>query len=289
MRNDQKLINDFVGAAQSAGLESLDYPAGRLIDQHLASKYPDHYKLGAGTEGLIVLAAVIGGGYLAYKKLFAAKKIKPIVDRTKDLLAKLEKQYPTDFADKRKPVEGEVKPINLVKNFKGTDLRAIATSIKGWMTSTDKELDALLAHTVKVFNDANEAAGKCKGADEEQVKAISDEIRKKYGNAPYETKFKSEFPGGTGQSISPISPTEYSDARGLLIELIKRFDKVNDVLFDDMAMGYVDDVEGADAYLNGLIQFDTWFDEVGGAVYSYIDDLLATAKDIEDYIIKSFK
>jgi len=46
----------------NSGLESMDYPAGNLIESGLAAKYPDHFKVGAGIEGIDGLIAKLSNG-----------------------------------------------------------------------------------------------------------------------------------------------------------------------------------------------------------------------------------
>lgn len=292
LKNDHKLITDFVASVQGAGLESLDYPAGRLIDHHLAEKYADHYTLGSGTEGLIKLAVIIGGGVAAYSALVRNKKIKPIVDRTKDLIGKLEKQYPTNFADKHKSVKDDVNPTVLVSKFKGSDFRSIQISIDKWISDSNRDLDALVTKTTTIFKAAEQAVDECKNATDEEKHEISDAFKKKYGDKPYETDFSPEFPGGYNRAITPIAASDYADARKLLFNLVYRFDQVNDILFEDMLFGYHeagDNQIEAGRYLDHLVTYDAWFNEVGGEIYHYIDKLLEVAKGVEDYIIKSFK
>lgn len=46
----------------SSGLESMDYPAGNLIESGLAAKYPDHFTIGSGIEGIDKLIARLTSG-----------------------------------------------------------------------------------------------------------------------------------------------------------------------------------------------------------------------------------
>lgn len=68
LTQEHRLITDYHNHRCGAGLESFDQPADRLIVLGLADKYPSHFQLGSGNEGLAELLKKIGNAITVFKK-----------------------------------------------------------------------------------------------------------------------------------------------------------------------------------------------------------------------------
>lgn len=62
LQTDLGQLQAYKAGFVSAGLESMDYPAGNLIESGLAAKYPNDFKVGAGIEGIDKLITRLSNG-----------------------------------------------------------------------------------------------------------------------------------------------------------------------------------------------------------------------------------
>lgn len=68
LTQEHRLISDYYTHRCGVGVESFDQPADRLIALGLADKYPHHFQLGSGNEGLAELLKKIGNALTVFKK-----------------------------------------------------------------------------------------------------------------------------------------------------------------------------------------------------------------------------
>lgn len=62
LKADLSKLQAYKAGYVNSGLESMDYPAGNLIESGLAAKYPNDYKVGAGIEGIDKLITRLSNG-----------------------------------------------------------------------------------------------------------------------------------------------------------------------------------------------------------------------------------
>lgn len=94
LEKDVELLSAFMTHANGCGLESLDTPSGKLIESGLATRYPDHFQVGSGLEGIKELVTKLKDGIDGLKKKFDNKKLLPILEKAGyDLDVELKKTY----------------------------------------------------------------------------------------------------------------------------------------------------------------------------------------------------
>lgn len=168
IENDINLIEQFLAHANGCGLESLDTPAGALIESGLAARYADHFKAGSGLEGLGELVGTLKKGLDGLKKRFKGKLPAELTKATGDLENAIKKTYGNSawFADKDetdKPVS-TVELAKLVGDVKsgGEVVSAVSAAFKQYDTALNnnlKEVSTYIAKTHEVLRQARTHAG----------------------------------------------------------------------------------------------------------------------------------
>lgn len=62
LKADLNRLQAYKAGYVNSGLESMDYPAGNLIESGLAAKYPNDFKIGMGIEGIDKLITRLSNG-----------------------------------------------------------------------------------------------------------------------------------------------------------------------------------------------------------------------------------
>jgi hypothetical protein len=62
LQTELTMLRAYKDGYVNSGLESMDYPAGNLIESGLAAKYPELFKVGAGIEGIDSLITKLSNG-----------------------------------------------------------------------------------------------------------------------------------------------------------------------------------------------------------------------------------
>lgn len=173
LQNDLDLIEQFVKHANGCGLESLDTPTGKLIETGLAARYPDHFKMGAGVEGLNGLIAVLKKGIEGIKNLTRGKG-KAVITKTVD------------------PVKNEIDK-TYANNawWGGKEVKVTPPTTSGLSTligdfSDFASLKTALTSAQKTMSDAYNASTKQTEAYGDVVDKVVNEIKKTKGKSQEE-------------------------------------------------------------------------------------------------------
>lgn len=135
LRSDLELLEQYHKSAIGCGLESFDTPVGRLIEAGLAERYPTHFQIGSGLEGIGDLIGKIKSGIAGI-----LKKMK----ESKTAAAKSESN----------PPKKTIKPDYLASEVKKT------YGNPSWVKSLDlKDGDASVASLAKLVGDAENILG----------------------------------------------------------------------------------------------------------------------------------
>ncbi|QZA70967.1 hypothetical protein AH06_195 [Erwinia phage AH06] len=62
LQADLDALRQYKTGYVNAGLESMDYPTGNLIQSGMAAKYPEVFKIGSGMEGIDALITKLSNG-----------------------------------------------------------------------------------------------------------------------------------------------------------------------------------------------------------------------------------
>lgn len=168
IENDISLIEQFLTHANGCGLESLDGVTGQLIESGLAARYPEHFKVGGGLEGLGELVGKLKQGLVGLKKSFKGKLPQQLTKITGDLDSAVKKTYanPAWYADK----DATDKPVSTVELAKivgdvksgGDIVSAVAAAFKQYDTALNsnlKEVNAYIPKTLEIVKKAKTLAG----------------------------------------------------------------------------------------------------------------------------------
>lgn len=184
LQNDAALIEQFLSHANGCGLESLDNITGKLIEQGLVARYPDHFKVGSGLEGLGELVGKIKQAVVNLTKMGRGKLPPVLIKQTKSAVEEVNKTYTNQtWLDDHKEKKGITSIAGITKYAGSAD-----------------DLNGLIANAVKLiklYKDGVDASAK-------ETKAWWDKIK------PFEAK---------GKKAAPGSP----EAKALLEEVTKLF------------------------------------------------------------------
>lgn len=167
-QNDIDLIEQYLGHAAGCGLESLDSTSGKLIELGLSSRYPEHFKIGSGLEGLGELVGTLKKGLDGLKKRFKGKLPAELTKATGDLENAIKKTYgnPTWFADKDETGKAvsTVELAKIVGDVKsgGDVVSAVSNAFKQYdnaLNANLKEVSTYIAKTHEVIKQAKTHAG----------------------------------------------------------------------------------------------------------------------------------
>lgn len=299
LKKDHQLITAYTQKIEGVGLETLDAdPAHQLIQQSLFERYGRYSQLGAGNEGLLMIAAIVGGGYLAYKTLMRGKN-NPITKSTKDLQAKITSTYTSTWIDGKESVDKDVTCGVISKLFKGGDFGELSPQITKQTTDSTSECQASSKYLISTWPKVANHLNAWKKADDEfyedkAIEDLGDEFNEPtYKLAPAITILKGT---GTGNKVSALTVGEYPKAVQLMKDLVSAFDVI-DSLGEDVChgVGFWDDFFDAqekkssfdEAFRYGYAEY--FIDHFGSDAYKAREIILSLARGLEEWVVKSFK
>lgn len=163
MRNDVELLTGFLAHANGCGLESLDNTTGKLIESGLVTRYPDHFQVGSGLEGLKELVSALKNGLDGLKKKFDNKKLMPILAKAGyDLDVELKKTYANKAWYNDKTETGKVVNATELAKLVG-DIKTsadIIPKVSGALTAYGSVIDSNLKDTQAYIDKALAAVKK---------------------------------------------------------------------------------------------------------------------------------
>lgn len=301
IKEDKANLDEYITSIQGAGLESFgSAPAHKLIEQGLADRYPAHFKMGSGTEGLILLAAVLGGGYIAYKKMMRAKN-NPVLKNTAEAEKAIDKTYTAAWLEGKESVGKPVKVSYLSSIVPGDDFSKASTTCNDVADNLSKSIidvvDKAMAAWKKIEPIAREWLA---AADDEGREAAHAKLKAAYPEAPYLTLSKEiKFPArikGPEHTFEPLSKEDYPKAVALMKYIVSCFDTVDDQgerVWDEI--GLWDEFDKTESKWPGVDDFydcayaENIHDYFGRDLFSARNTLLDISRGLEEWIVKSFK
>lgn len=245
LQADVDLLEQYVTAATGCGLESLDHPAGKLIESGLAARYPDHFKVGSGLEGIASLLSSLKKGLNGLKKM-ARGKAKPFLEKQSyGVVQEIKKTYMSDSWYKGKEAIGKPIDVSGLAKLIGpfTDYAGIATAIK----ADEKTIDAAFEDSA----DETDALYKRAKQDAKALRALPKEQRAEQATAllaawkPLLEALNSDLPEIKHGSATKID--------GLTVEQAKA---VGDLMYQVLEWGFLleNKAEDVRTYNGGLGQ-----------------------------------
>lgn len=221
LEKDVELLEAFIEQANGCGLESLDNAIGKMIESGLSARYPEHFQLGSGLEGLKELTDKLKQGIAGLKKL-ARGKAKPFVEKmARETTAEIDKTYANKawFAGKSaigKPVSVAALAalVGDVQNYADVErqVKALLKIINTHMDSVTSDISAYWNKAEPFYMRAVKAKG------EESAKVLSDLLATLPKRA--NQSFNEELPklgGGKGDTIDGLT-VEQAEAMGALLK-----------------------------------------------------------------------
>ncbi|QKE54496.1 hypothetical protein ACSA002_1820 [Salmonella phage vB_SalM_SA002] len=302
LKQDHSLLESYSKQVSGVGLESLnESPAHRLIEQSLIARYGEHYKVGSGNEGLLLLAAVVAGGYVAYKKMMRAKN-NPVLKTVAEADKKVEKTYNEAWLSGKHEVGGEVACGELSTYFAGANFGAMSGNI-------EKTITDLVNTLTKTATEATAAWKKLEPIIRNWVNAKSDDDKKKYYDEMKKAYPKNPFgllaaeikevlpeKQGKGGKITALTESDYAKVTALLRSSTDALIKVDD-LSEDMWMnlGFWDLFDGVDSDSDEADEMwdygyaENIGDFFGRPMFAARNIVLDLCRGLETLIVNSFK
>lgn len=302
LKEDQTLLENYAKQTAGVGLESLnESPAHRLVEQGLAEKYGQYYKMGSGNEGLLLLAAVVAGGYVAYKKMMRAKN-NPVLKTVVDADKKVEQTYNEAWLNGKHEVGGDVACGELSAYFKGADFGAMSGDI-------DKTIKTVVDGMTHAVTESIAAWQKLAPIIRNWVNAKSDEDKKKYYDemkkaypknpfAPLAAALKETLPAknGKGGKVAALKEADYAKATACLraaTDALIKIDELSEDLWMDVGFwDLFDDVESDSDEANEMWDYgyaENISDHFGRTMFSARNSALDICRGLETLIVNSFK
>lgn len=305
LEKDVELLDQFMTHANGCGMESLDNASGKLIELGLAERYPSHFKVGSGLEGISNLLTNLKTAVSKMKGAFKGKKPEQIVDKpTSDAIKALDQQYTSKFwgnAESTNSISTQAPMLaKLVKGGSFVDVKAQVETYLGACEATLKDGVVKVLQYWAAIKPQFEALRAAKTEEERQ--ALLNQIVDYCENTDVGTIHLDELPQKqTGGLFSTLSPEEAEAAiefSKALLQRSKDIYKLTDAVWDvgvtdDDADGWFDDVEnprdGSVKYLRDAMATSAIVDDVDYYTEAMRHYMFEIIKGLEEWVGKSIK
>lgn len=293
--DDINLIESYHTAAISSGMESLDYPAGKLIEQSLATKYPEYFRIGSGMEGVASLLSNLKVVSSKVKNALKGKTHTDLVTKpTSDALKALDKQYSSGFWGNWKAKEVEtVKPTGLLACVKGGSISEIKSQVDTYLTARETELKAGVAGALKYWDGILPVFKKLQTeTDEDALWDLLGEAQKYSEQTKMNDQPPESFPkADTGGTLPTLTVEDAKAAADYIKDLLTRSKEIYAIVDPAFEIGIKED--DADAYLDNA-------SKVKGNppirylhkcynVHALTEEVTGYTEEIRDYMFKVIK
>lgn len=300
LENELAQLITFRDGVVSAGLESLDYPTGNLVAMGLAAKYPQHFKIDSGLEGITELINNLKKGVGGLKDILKNKtKSKAMVSTlSKKLLDEIGKNY-TDqkWIDDQKFNFGKVKVPELGKLVSGSTLEDVEAAADGII----KALHETLTQSTKAVSDYwKPVEGKVKSLDnlkeEDARNDVAKEVIAALGSGVPDTIKFPVIATGKESDYPAINKGNAKQAGELIVKLIRASDEAFVITDPALECGVPEDSSHRDDIDSGLAsKLDklTYVGIIAKPTMELTDKsreyLINMARAIESWIVASIK
>lgn len=305
IERDIELLERYRSNAIGCGLESLDNPTGQLIESGLAARYPEHYKVGSGLEGIGGLVDTLKKALGGLKKA-GRGKVKPFIDKqTKTVAAQVKDTYVNQkWLDEHKENHGMIdhKPVTAftgsVENGKLDELIAAGKDVLTLYTNAVKDS---AKKTQEFWNKLKPFEAKARKAEKgsDEAKAVLEEMNKAFPEGPIAAlpkdlpKITNEDNGGKGPALSKA---EVKEAGEFILAIFAAADEIWSTAEQcRVSYGFGDslDEEVPDKALVSKLDDLGYWDDLSNNVSDMAETastyFLGMAKGFESLIVKSLK
>lgn len=291
LEKDVENLEAFMDHATGCGLESLDNTTGKLIESGLAARYPSHFEIGSGLEGISNLLSNLKTAVAKLKGAFKGKKVEEIVAKpTADALRALDSRYTSGFWGKWTASDvPQVKVTGLPALIQAGPFVDVKAQVETYLSTREAELqrgvNALLAYwqgilpTFLKLRDATE---------EQEILDLLATIRKYSETTRLEYDPDYVMPKAASGGVLPtLSKEEAEQAIEFAKALLQRSKDIYKILDPVFEIGIKDD--DADTYLDNASKFPSapvrYTDKIMAMVV-LTDNISYFAENIRDYMFK---
>lgn len=293
-------LTSFRDGVVSAGLESLDYPAGNLVVAGLVTKYPNHFKAGSGLEGISDLINNLKKGIAGIKDLTNNKgKAKAMVSTlSKKLLDEIAKNY-TDqkWIEEQKFNFGKVKVPELSKLVLGTTLEDVDAAVDGVIKAIHQTLEQSTKLAMDYWKPVSSKVNSLDNIDDEAKRNdLAKEIITMLGSGVPDTIKFPVIATGKDSDYPALNKGNVKQAGELIVKLIKASDEAFVITDPALECGVPDDSSHRNDIEKGLaVKLDklTYVGNVAKPTMDLNDQartyLINMARAVEAWIVASIK
>lgn len=293
LSSDVQLLEQYIAHANGCGLESLDTASGKLIESGLAARYPEHFKLGSGIEGLKELVGKLKKGIEGLKKM-ARGKAKPFIQSIeRETTAEINKTYANASWYKDKDATGKAVSVSGLASLIG-DVGNYA-DIERQINEVFKQLDA---HSDKVLKEIRAYWGKAKPFYDRAVKAKGDEADKvkadliaalpKRASLSFDESLP-QLGGGKGETIEALTIAQAEALGKLLRDTLTKSVKLAYQAADLVEDLGIDDPEDYDAIEDKELAREVWIRTFWEDYFMPMDRVSKKACDFGVQIMKQLE
>lgn len=291
LEKDVELLDQFMTHANGCGMESLDNASGKLIELGLAERYPSHFTVGSGLEGISNLLNNLKTAVTKLKGTLKGKKAEEVVAKpTSDALRALDTRYSNGFWGKWESAEvPQVKVTGLAALVKAGSFVEVKAQVESFLTARESELQSAVAALLEYWNGILPVFLKLRDATEEQeVLDLLAQIKNYSERTPLKYDPDYDFPKAASGGILPtLSKEEAEQAIEFAKALVQRSKDIYKLLDPVWGVGIKDD--DADCYLDNARKFPAapirYTDKIM-SLEVLTDNVSYFTENIRDYMFK---
>lgn len=273
----------------SVGLNSLDYPAGKLIANGLHASYPDHFRLGGGMEdldGLIdtLSSATSSGDDLLKdidKTIDAVEKVSTeIVDEVKETYTSQE------WIDGHKFEFGKASVPGLAKLVAGNSLEEVAGNVPPIIKAFETALKTATSSITSYWGKISGKVESIKGEEDKEKRAELIKELNDLADALPKDALMPVIGSGAESNFKALTKKNIADAGELIITLVEGADGLLEITKPAFECGLDESVEGVK---DNLVSKDSLLKDLKKLTEDARTYLVDIAAGIEEWIAESSK
>lgn len=289
LQKDVVTISDYRKSLMGTGLNSLDYPAGRLIASGLHASYPDHFKLGGGLEDLDGLIETLEGATSAGEDLVndIDKTIETVEKVSTDIVEEVKETYTSqEWIDEHKFELGKTSVPALAKLVAGNNLDEVSGNVPPIIKAFET---ALKTATSSITSYWGKVSGKVESIKGEEDKEKRDELIKELNDLADDLPKDAIMPvigSGADSNYQGLNKKNIADAGELIITLVEGADGLLEITKPAFECGLDESVEGVK---DNLVSKESLLKDLKKLTEDARTYLVDIAAAIEEWIAESSK
>lgn len=301
LQQDLNNLEKFYTARLSVGVESLDDPFGSLIVAGMVAKYPVHFKVGSGLEGIGNLIESLKKGIAGLKKL-GRGKTKPVLDKqTQPILNEVNKTYASPkWAEDQTSAKGSVSISPIVKLVGGAkDYDELVNNVNAAVKFYKDAVADVEKKTEAYWNKVEPFLAKAKKAKGDGIDSVLTDLLKAVPETADKTLTTTSVvyePKSGNENIFALSKENLTACGKLIAELFSEVYNIEEIA-EDARINYGWSDRDFDGLEEGKLEKALWYrgfwEDLTTPVTEFAEDaakqVLGIAKALEQVIVVSIK